>query len=58
MTGLELAEQARRRYPNLPVVVTSGRACPDLPRETFFLPKPWTALDVIIQAERAVAVAH
>ena len=58
MTGLELAEQARRRYPNLPVVVTSGNACPKLPHETFFLPKPWSALDVIIQAERAVAVSH
>ena len=58
MTGLDLAELARRRYPDLTLVVTSGRACPKMPRETFFLPKPWSALDVIIQAERAVALHH
>ena len=58
MTGLELAETARRRHPTLPVVVTSGRACPKVPRETFFLPKSWSALDVIIQAERALAMHH
>lgn len=51
MTGAELATKARRRFPDLKVIVTSGQNPPDLPEGTIFMPKPWRALDVIRQAE-------
>src|ERR1700688_4381391 len=51
MTGAELATKARRRFPDLKVIVTSGRNPPDLPEGTMFMPKPWRALDVIREAE-------
>jgi two-component system cell cycle response regulator CpdR len=50
MTGTELANKARRRFPDSKVIVTSGQNPPDLPG-TIFMPKPWMALDVIRQAE-------
>jgi CheY-like chemotaxis protein len=53
MTGLELAAMARRRFPELNVIVTSGGDKPDaLPDNTIFLPKPWRALDLIQRAQR------
>jgi two-component system, cell cycle response regulator CpdR len=51
MTGTELATKARRRYPDLKVIVTSGRSPSDLPDGAMFMPKPWRALDVIREAE-------
>jgi len=51
MTGAELARKARRRFPDLKVIVTSGRNPPDLPEGTMFMPKPWRALDVVREAE-------
>jgi two-component system, cell cycle response regulator CpdR len=51
MTGAELATMARRRFPELKIIVTAGRKCPDLPDGTTFVPKPWTALDLVRVAE-------
>jgi two-component system, cell cycle response regulator CpdR len=51
MTGAELATKARQRFPDLKVIVTSGRNPPDLPEGTMFMPKPWRALDVVREAE-------
>jgi two-component system, cell cycle response regulator CpdR len=51
MTGAELASKARQRFPDLKVIVTSGRNPPDLPEGTMFMPKPWRALDVVREAE-------
>jgi two-component system, cell cycle response regulator CpdR len=51
MTGAELARKARQRFPDLKVIVTSGRNPPDLPEGTMFMPKPWRALDVVREAE-------
>jgi hypothetical protein len=51
MTGAELATKARLRFPNLKVIVTSGRNPPKLPEGTMFMPKPWRALDVVREAE-------
>lgn len=51
MTGAELATMARRRFPNLKIVVTSGRSRPDLPDGTTFIPKPWRALDVVREVD-------
>jgi CheY-like chemotaxis protein len=53
MTGVELAHLAKRRYPQLHVLVTSGGVRDArLPPGTKFLPKPWTPLDVLREAER------
>lgn len=41
MSGIELAEYAKRNYPDLTVIVMSGRDTPTLPRDTQFLQKPF-----------------
>jgi len=54
MTGLELADKAKARYPEMTVIITSGRACADIPKDTRFLPKPWNALDILMEAEKTL----
>ena len=54
MTGLELADKAKARYPEMTVIITSGRACADIPKDTRFLPKPWNALDILMAAEKTL----
>lgn len=54
MNGLELADRAKARYPEMTVIITSGRACPKVPNDTCFMPKPWNALDILIAAEKAL----
>jgi CheY-like chemotaxis protein len=51
MTGVELAQQVRRRFPGLAVLLTSGYAEPELLRldgieEWRLLKKPYTAADL------------
>lgn len=47
MDGLELAEIARRRWPDLKVVLASGYVGPEeLPKDMAFVPKPWRARDI------------
>jgi DNA-binding NtrC family response regulator len=54
MSGVELAHIARKHNPDMGVIVTSGRPlCEDLPDGAKFWSKPWAALDVIREAERA-----
>ena len=54
MTGVELAHLAKRRYPRLHVLVTSGGVRDaHLPPGARFLQKPWMPLDVLREAERA-----
>jgi len=36
------------------VIITSGRACPSVPKDTRFLAKPWNALDILMEAEKAL----
>ena len=56
MTGIELAHIAKRRFPELRVIVTSGGIYnPRLPDGATFMPKPWLPLDVLREAERAHA---
>lgn len=58
MTGVELAHVAAKDYPNIHVVVTSGKALPkELPNEALFMQKPWLTLDLLREAERS-QVAH
>jgi DNA-binding NtrC family response regulator len=55
MDGIDLAHAARRRCPDLNIVVTSGAAAlRKLPERAQFLPKPWRPLDVLREAERSV----
>src|SRR5581483_4386343 len=53
MTGVDLAVIAEERYPDLDVIVTSGKTPPALPVGVTFMPKPWHVPDVIRAAERS-----
>jgi CheY-like chemotaxis protein len=60
MDGVELARIVQRDWPWIRILVTSGDGgarIRDLPRGTRYMPKPWRALDVLIEAERATAAA-
>ena len=58
MNGVDLARIATKDYPDIHVVVTSGKALPkDLPHQALFMPKPWLTLDLLREAERS-QVAH
>jgi hypothetical protein len=51
---VELAHFTHQHYPNIHVIVTSGRALTkDLPDGATFMPKPWMALDLLREAERS-----
>ena len=41
MSGVELAQYAKRRFPGLNVVMVSGRSPPYVPQDTNFLMKPY-----------------
>ena len=52
--GVELAHFTHQHYPNINVIVTSGRALTkELPDGATFMPKPWMALDLLREAERS-----
>ncbi|ACK81046.1 response regulator [Methylorubrum extorquens] len=54
--GVDLARAISTRWPWIKVVVTSGAPgdrLNHLPTSATYLPKPWSALDVLIAAERA-----
>jgi two-component system, cell cycle response regulator CpdR len=53
MTGAELADIAASRYPQVRVVVSSGRNPPPLPNGTTFMSKPWNSLDLLREANEA-----
>lgn len=54
MNGVELAYVATRDYPNIHVVVTSGKDLPKaLPQQALFMQKPWLTLDLLREAERS-----
>jgi|1186.fasta_scaffold93171_3 CheY-like chemotaxis protein len=59
MDGVDLAQKVRAKWPWIRVVVTSGHGerIDELPGGARYMPKPWRALDVLIEAERAVAKA-
>jgi DNA-binding NtrC family response regulator len=52
MSGTELAELAKARFPDMTVIVTSGSNIPKLPAGAMFMLKPWHALDILREAER------
>lgn len=56
LDGLALARRIAMRWPTVRVVVTSGAQdvrADDIPEGITFLPKPWRALSLLIEAERA-----
>lgn len=58
MDGVSLAEAVGRRWPDVRVVVTSGASRDArLPVQAVYMQKPWRALDVLVQAERATLAA-
>ena len=57
MNGAELAHVARKHYPELDVIVTSGKPLRhNLPEGVQFWKKPWAPLDVLREVEK-MAVA-
>jgi hypothetical protein len=47
MPGSQLAKFARQLFPNIKLIVTSGKDWPVLPDGTIFLRKPWKPVDLI-----------
>jgi CheY-like chemotaxis protein len=58
MSGVDLARSVRLKWPWIRIMLTSGGPLEDgsgkLPRDVRFTPKPWRALEVLMEAERAV----
>lgn len=58
LDGVDLAQRVNSLWPQIEMVVTSGPAGSRraaLPDSVVYMPKPWFALDVLIQAEHAAA---
>jgi CheY-like chemotaxis protein len=56
LDGVALARRIALRWPEIRVVITSGARelrTEDLPSGTTFLPKPWRALSLLMEADRA-----
>jgi CheY-like chemotaxis protein len=53
MPGSQLASFARQLFPNIKVIVTSGKEWPVLPEGATFLRKPWKPLDLMREAKAA-----
>lgn len=59
MDGLALARSIAVRWPDIRVVVTSGLGevpSAELPAGVTFMPKPWRAITLLMEAERATSV--
>lgn len=57
MDSVELAQTVGGQWPGIRLVVTYGQASPRqdcLPSDAVYLPKPWRALDVLVQVDHAV----
>ncbi len=56
LDGVDLAQRAQVMWPHITIVVTTGFPGPRLdalPDNVIYMPKPWLALDVLMQAEHA-----
>jgi CheY-like chemotaxis protein len=62
MSGVDLARTVRIKWPWVRTVLTSGGPLNDesstVPRDVRFMPKPWRALEVLMEAERAAQSHH
>ncbi len=55
--GVQLAQTVSQRWPWVRLLVTSGNPgdrLRDLPASATYMPKPWRALEVLMEVERAV----
>lgn len=60
MNGVDLARTVRLNWPWVRTILTSGAPLDDdagVPREVRFIPKPWRALDVLVEAEKVARAA-
>jgi DNA-binding NtrC family response regulator len=54
LDGVDLAKRIKAVWPHISIVMTSGFGPEQaLPPNVIYLPKPWLALDVLMQADRA-----
>jgi CheY-like chemotaxis protein len=57
MDGLDLVRTVRLKWPWVRTVLTSGKPLDpqegDVPRDVRFMQKPWRALEVLMEAEKA-----
>ena len=56
LDGVDLAQRAKVMWPHIRMVVTTGYPgvrLEALPDNVVYMPKPWLALDVLVQAEHA-----
>src|SRR5882762_6820137 len=56
LDGVDLVRRVRVMWPEIPMIVTSGQSgtrLQSLPDNVTYMPKPWLALDVLMQAEHA-----
>jgi CheY-like chemotaxis protein len=61
MDGVDLAREAKLRWPHLTIVLTSGcdgERLQHLPPGVIYMPKPWKSRDVLIEVDRARASAQ
>ncbi|HEY8382524.1 MAG TPA: response regulator [Microvirga sp.] len=63
MTGLDLARSVQIKWPWIRTVLTSGAPlggdeATRVPRDVRYMPKPWLALEVLMEAERAAGASH
>ena len=58
LDGVDLARRVKAVWPHISIIVTSGysaRRPETLPDNITYMPKPWLALELLMQAERAAA---
>jgi len=55
MPGSQLARFARQLYPNIKLIVTSGKDWPVLPEGAVFLRKPWRPFELMREARLATS---
>ena len=56
LDGVDLVQRVKVMWPEIAMIVTSGQAgtrLQSLPENAVYMPKPWLALDVLMQAEHA-----
>lgn len=51
MPGSQLAKFVQQLFPNIKIIVTSGKDWPVLPQGATFLRKPWKPMDLIREAK-------
>ncbi|MGO3986477.1 hypothetical protein ABI582_19110 [Pseudomonas sp. SAS7] len=59
LDGTALAQEIWRRWPTLPVILTSGDVVIDpsqLPAHFMFMPKPWGVSDLIAMIDKVVTL--